>query len=178
MSIIVGDATDGVRTGLAGRIANRLAALFATVRYSANSRDTLTLNAIAQGVVDALNNDKINVSQCDSSIAGGSGGSGGYTPPPGGDASYYDFLLDNEPDHAAANYSVAYTGNLVTNETWTDTGTGLHLKTVDYSYTSNLLTSEVRKVYASDGITIVAETTITYGYTGGQITSSTNVRNV
>jgi hypothetical protein len=49
--ITAGDATDEVRTGLAGRIANRIAALFGS-KFSADSNDSKGLNALCAGVVD------------------------------------------------------------------------------------------------------------------------------
>src|ERR1700737_3780648 len=59
MSIIVGDSTDGGRTGLAGRIANDIVAAFAGVTYGSGTNHHKGINAFVQGIVDALNNDKV-----------------------------------------------------------------------------------------------------------------------
>src|SRR5712664_3721479 len=62
MAITAGDATDGVRTGLAGRIANDEVAAFVSiyaVTFPAGTNRQRGINALAQGIVDALNNDKV-----------------------------------------------------------------------------------------------------------------------
>jgi hypothetical protein len=63
MAIIVGDSTDGVRTGLAGRIANDIVAAFAGVTYATGTNHQKGVNALVQGIVDALNNDKVGTDQ-------------------------------------------------------------------------------------------------------------------
>src|SRR5216683_1735145 len=55
MAIIIGDATDGVRTGLAGRLANRIVAAFGGARYQQGSANAKLVNTISAGIVDALN---------------------------------------------------------------------------------------------------------------------------
>lgn len=66
MTIILGDAATGV--GLAGRLAQRLAAAFG-YDYSAPP-NRAAINALAQALVDALNIDSIGSSQVDSSVTG------------------------------------------------------------------------------------------------------------
>lgn len=94
---------------------------------------------------------------------------------------YYEFLLDNEPTAETgatdAAYSTTYSGNNITNETWKRNDT-TNIKTIDYTYTGNRVTTEVRKVFAADGTTIVAEVTWSYTYTGNNLTSATMIRNV
>lgn len=94
---------------------------------------------------------------------------------------YYEFLLDNEPIEETgatdAAYSTTYSGNNITNETWKRNDT-TNIKTIDYTYTGNKVTTEVRKVYAANGSTIVAQVTWTYTYTGNNLTSATMIRNV
>lgn len=58
MTVIIGDATDGVRTGLAGKIANAIVALFAGTTYPAGGVGAKGVNAIAQGVVDSVTADR------------------------------------------------------------------------------------------------------------------------
>lgn len=95
--------------------------------------------------------------------------------------AYIEFLLDNEPiaetGATDAAYSTTYSGNNITNETWKRNDT-TNIKTIDYTYTGNRVTTEVRKVYAADGTTIVAQVTWTYTYTGNNLTSATMIRNV
>jgi hypothetical protein len=94
---------------------------------------------------------------------------------------YIEFLLDNEPiaetGATDAAYSTTYSGNNITNETWKRNDT-TNIKTIDYTYTGNKVTTEVRKVYAANGTTIVAQVTWTYTYTGNNLTSATMIRNV
>ena len=87
-------------------------------------------------------------------------------------------LLDNEPVGTGVTYAVTRSGSQVTQETWTNTATTKTIKTIAYTYTGNRVTQEVRTVYATDGITIVAQATITYTYTGNTVTGDTTVRNV
>lgn len=61
MAIIVGDSTDGVRTGLAGRIANAVVSIFASVTYGSGTNHQKGLNSLVQGIVDALNSDKVSL---------------------------------------------------------------------------------------------------------------------
>ena len=96
--------------------------------------------------------------------------------------AYTEFLLNNEPTAETGVTDAAYTVTrsaafLVTNETWkrSDATT---IKTVDYVYTSSFVSSEVRKVFAANGTTIVAQVTWTYVYTAGFIVSSTMNRDV
>lgn len=90
----------------------------------------------------------------------------------------YDFLLENEPPSAGSSESFTRVGGKLTKETWTRTVGSTTWKTIDYTYTGNLLTTEVRKVFATDGITVVAQLTLTYSYSGNVMTGVTRVRNV
>lgn len=89
-----------------------------------------------------------------------------------------DFLLDNEPNSLGTTYSNTFTGGKLTQEKWARTAGGATLKTIDYTYTGAKVTTEVRKVYASDGTTIAAQMTVTYTYTGSTVTGETLVRDV
>jgi hypothetical protein len=84
-------------------------------------------------------------------------------------------LLATEPV-TSCSYVPTYVSGLVTNETWSSGG--LNLKTIDYTYSGSLCTQEVRKVYAADGITIVAQITIVNTYSGTTLTGSTTTRNI
>lgn len=87
-------------------------------------------------------------------------------------------LLDNEPVGTGVTYSVTRSGSKVTQETWSNTATTKTIKTIAYTYTGNNVHQEVRTVYATDGVTIVAQATITYSYSGNTVTGDTTVRNV
>lgn len=99
----------------------------------------------------------------------------------GSGVSYYEFLLEDDPTAETgaidAQYAVTRAGNLITNETWKRNDNTL-IKTIDYTYTGTKITTEVRKVFAADGTTIVAQVTWTYTYTGSLITGGSMVRNV
>jgi hypothetical protein len=103
--------------------------------------------------------------------------------PTAGDSyvAYFEFLLDNEPTAETGATDAAYTntfsGLTITSETW-KRNDATNIKTIDYTYTGNKLTTEVRKVFALDGTTIEAQVTWTYVYTGNFLTSASMVRNV
>jgi hypothetical protein len=96
--------------------------------------------------------------------------------------SYFDFLLNQSPllDTGAGNdatYTPTYTSGRITAEAWkrVDNTT---IKTIVYTYTGTKVSTEVRKVFALDGTTIVAQITWTYVYTGAALSSATMIRNV
>lgn len=93
-------------------------------------------------------------------------------------ASFYDFVLERNPVHIGITYAPTYTGRWVTQERWRRTSDSSLLKQSDYTYTQSKVTSEVRKVFAADGTTTVAQTTNTYTYTGSRLTGQTTVRDV
>lgn len=95
--------------------------------------------------------------------------------------AYYEFLLDNEPiaetGATDASYIPTYSGILVTKEEWKRNDATL-IKSIDYTYVAINVITEVRKVFAADGTTIVAQVTWSYVYTGVQVISATMIRNV
>lgn len=96
----------------------------------------------------------------------------------GGGVSLTDFLLDNIPVSPNTTYTVTYTGSKVTQEKWVRTVGATNLKTLDYNYTGTKVTSEVSKVFDTDGSTILGQTTSSYTYSGSTVTGGTVVRNV
>jgi hypothetical protein len=60
--IVIGDATEGTQTGLAGHFATRLKGVFPAIRFPAGSLQVKLVNALAGAVVDALNNEKVSTS--------------------------------------------------------------------------------------------------------------------
>ena len=86
--------------------------------------------------------------------------------------------LDNEPAAPGTTYSNTITAGQVTQEVWKRTAGLTNLKTIDYTYTAGKVDTEVRKVYASDGATIVAQMTLTYSYTGPTVTGIVTTRDV
>ena len=94
---------------------------------------------------------------------------------------YNDFLLDNEPIAETGTndcvYTPTYSGINVTKEEWKRNDTTL-VKSIDYTYSGITVTTEVRKVFAANGTTIVAQVTWTYTYTGINVTSATMTRDV
>ncbi len=87
-------------------------------------------------------------------------------------------LLDNEPVATGTTYSVTRSGNRVTQETWSNTLSTNTIKTIAYTYIGNKVHQEVRTVFATDGVTIIAQATITYSYSGSTVTGDSTVRNV
>ena len=101
------------------------------------------------------------------------GGSAGIT--------YIEFLLDNEPTAETGgtdcSYTPTYDSGKVMKEEWARDDATL-IKSIDYTYASGKISQEVRKVFAANGTTILAQVTWSYGYTGQKITSSTMTRDV
>lgn len=89
-----------------------------------------------------------------------------------------DFLLDNEPVAVGMSYTITYSGSSPTNETWTITATAKVLKTITYTYASGKLSTEVRKLFAADGTTVVDQVTYTYTYSGNILTSIASTRDL
>jgi len=88
-------------------------------------------------------------------------------------------LLDNEPVGTGITYTVTRVGSSVSQEKWANTGSALTIKTIDYTYTSGKVTTEVRKVFSpADGTTVIAQATLTYSYSGSNVTGAVIVRNV
>lgn len=112
-------------------------------------------------LVDAANGSKT-LTQV---LAGGSG------------ATQLDFLLENEPPAPNNNYAVTRSSGLVSQETWTRAGGNLY-KSIDYTRAGGVVANEVRKIFDTNGTTILAQMTITYTRTSGILTSATRVRNV
>jgi hypothetical protein len=94
---------------------------------------------------------------------------------------YTEFLLDNEPTAETGatdcSYTVTRTTGHVTKEEWKRNDTTL-IKSIDYTWVTGQLTTEVRKVFAANGTTILAQVTWTYSYAGGLFTSATMTRDV
>lgn len=93
-------------------------------------------------------------------------------------ALLYDFLLDCPPDSVGVTYALTRTSGLVSKETWTNTSTTKTIKTIDYTRSSGLVTVMVTKVFASNGTTVVAQTTETLTRSSGVVTGSTKTRDV
>jgi hypothetical protein len=87
--------------------------------------------------------------------------------PSGGSTSNIDFLLENDPPAPANNYDFVKTSGQVTQERWKRVDTTL-IKSIDYTYSIGKVSTEVRKVFASDGTTIIGKTTRTWTYPSGQ----------
>ena len=92
-------------------------------------------------------------------------------------AAEYDFLLDCEPMQTNLTYTATYNGLYVSNEAWYVAGPTL-LKNIAYTYTAGNMTTEVRKVFAGNGVTILAQSTIVYTYSSNIVVSATYTRNI
>lgn len=88
-------------------------------------------------------------------------------------------LLDDEPGSLGTTYTITRVGNLVTREKWINTGNSFAIKQIDYTYSANRVSTEVRKVFSYlDGTTIIAQKTLVYAYSGNTITGAAITRNV
>lgn len=94
------------------------------------------------------------------------------------DARLGDLYLDAEPTTPGTTWGATRVDGRVTQESWVRTADLTTIKTIDYTYTSGKVTSEVRKVYATNGVTIVAQMTITYSYNGNVVSGIVTTRNV
>jgi hypothetical protein len=92
----------------------------------------------------------------------------------------YNFLLDCEPNSINNVYANIKTNGFITRETWTNSFTSKLWKSIDYTrqhFKSKVIT-EVRKIYAPDGLTVVAQMTLAYTRTAGRITGATVTRDI
>lgn len=89
-----------------------------------------------------------------------------------------NFFLEIEPPVPTNDYSNTLVNGKITNETWKRTSDASKIKTVDYTYVNNLLSGEVRKIYAPNGTTITSQLSIVYIYSGGRVVSATRTRDI
>lgn len=85
-------------------------------------------------------------------------------------------LLEQEPSRPDNNYDHTITSGKVTQERWKRGDTTL-IRSIDYTYSGSKVATEVRKVFATDGTTILGQDTRTYAYPGSAVTIAL-VRNV
>lgn len=97
------------------------------------------------------------------------------------DTSYIEALLNNDPTAETGatdtTQTLTYGSGLVTLEAWTRNDATL-LKSIAYTYAANKVATEIRKVFDTNGTTILAQVTWTYSYTGELLTTATMVRDV
>jgi hypothetical protein len=98
-----------------------------------------------------------------------------------GGIGYVEFLLEDEPTAETGAVDCAYTPTYslgkVTLEEWKRNDATL-IKSIAYTYIANKVATEIRKVFALDGTTILAQVTWTYSYTGSIVTSAAMTRDV
>lgn len=87
-----------------------------------------------------------------------------------------DWLLDCEPTRPDTTHTITRVLGNVTNETWKRTADLTNLKTIDYTYAAGKVSTEDRKLYAADGLTVVARLLVTYIYGMGLVIGSTRQR--
>lgn len=96
----------------------------------------------------------------------------------GGAVTFPDLFLEVDPDLGNVIRTSTKVGSLTSAEAWTNTATSKLVKSIDYTYNGNKIDHEVRKVFAIDGTTITAQATITYVYSGNEVSSYTLNRDV
>lgn len=89
-----------------------------------------------------------------------------------------ELFLDSDPTTPTNDYSITRVGNQVTQEKWIRHADSSNLKTIDYTYSGGKVSTEVVKVFAANGSTVLAQKTGTYSYSGNQVTGIAWVRNV
>lgn len=92
--------------------------------------------------------------------------------------STYQRLLEDEPAGIGVNEALLRTGNRVDTELWKRAADNSLIKRVDYTYSGNSVIQEVRKVYAEDGTTVVAQKTVLYTYSGNTVIATSSSRDV
>lgn len=93
--------------------------------------------------------------------------------------AHLDLILVESPPGPDTTYAnVKDVGNHVIQELWTRTLLATLLKSVDYTYTLSRVATQVTKVFAIDGSTILAQTTSTYSYTDGFVTGIVTTRDI
>jgi hypothetical protein len=98
-----------------------------------------------------------------------------------GGLTYTEFLLDSEPTKETGatdcTYTPTYTTGKITKEEWKRNDATL-IKSIDYTYASGKVSTEVRKVFDTNGTTILAQVTWSYSYTGNNLILATMTRDV
>ena len=89
-----------------------------------------------------------------------------------------DYLLENAPSSEDSEYSAVYQSGLLTSESWSRASDSTLWKSIDYTYLSRLLSTEVVKVFDATGLVIEAQLTKSYAYTGAVLSSVTITRDV
>jgi hypothetical protein len=88
-------------------------------------------------------------------------------------------LLEVAPNRVGMIYTPTYTGGKVTQERWVQTSNSFEIKRITYTYSGDLASTAQIKVFSiTDGTTVVAQKTITYSYSGFQVTGFTVTRDV
>jgi hypothetical protein len=90
----------------------------------------------------------------------------------------YGNTLQDDPDLVGVTYTPTYTSGKVTRELWAKTSGGLSIKEIDYTYSGSKVATEVRKVFKADGVTVAAQITLTYTFSGSTVTSIAQTRDV
>lgn len=90
----------------------------------------------------------------------------------------YQRLLEEDPAGIGVNDSISYSANRVTNETWRRATDNSVIKTVDYTYSGAKVSQEIRKIYAEDGVRIVAQKTVLYTYSGNSAITVSSSRDI
>lgn len=89
-----------------------------------------------------------------------------------------DFLLENDLPSPSNLYANERVGGRVVRETWKHTETTALLKSIDYSRVAGKVVGEVRKVFDIDGVTVLAQLTVSYNREGGKVVGATVTRDI
>jgi hypothetical protein len=92
--------------------------------------------------------------------------------------SVYNLLLNNDPNGAGITYVPVYNGLQFATETWAFTSGGALIKKCTYTYNGLYAATAVCQVYDQTGLIVVAQTTTSYNWSSGRLTSTTLTRDV
>lgn len=88
-------------------------------------------------------------------------------------------LLEVDPNRVGMTYTPTYTAGKVTQESWIQTSDSFEIKRITYTYSGDTVATAQIKVFSiADGTTVIAQKTITYAYSGYQVTGFTVTRDV
>lgn len=91
-----------------------------------------------------------------------------------------DYLFEGLPLPTSWAYAAGYTAGVLEYETWTDSASTFLRKRLDYTYNGSGQVATIRtRVYsATNGTTVTRDGTLTYTYSGSEVTSAAMVRTI
>jgi len=130
--------------------------------------DLNLFTSLLQGLTPASGGGTTNFLRADGTWAAPAGGGGGGVD--------YNAILMNDPATPTINWTPTYSSGLLMNETWANV-VPQTIKTVDYTYSSGLVSTQIVKAYDTSGV-VQAQITYAFIYSSGVLTGYTMTRDV